>query len=67
MSEPCCISEPMVNQKLLDNVNLFEWDGLGSCFGLLNSFPKCSSSHSYGENLATMYNVTDTTMYAISQ
>jgi hypothetical protein len=67
MSEPCCMSDPMVNQKLFDKVNLLSCDILASRMGLLNNFPEFWSSHSYGENLATIYSVTDTTTYANSQ
>lgn len=67
MSEPCCMSEPMVNQKLLESVNLLSCDTFVPKLGLLNNFPEVWSSHSYGENLATMYSVTDTTTYATNQ
>lgn len=52
-SEPCCMREPVVNQKLLERLNWFSSSSGSSMHGY-------GLSHSYGENLARIHMTMDT-------
>jgi len=57
MSDPCCISVPTQNQKLLDNVNVFSTVSVSGLHGW-------GLYHSYGLNRASMKMVILTMKYA---
>ncbi len=52
-SQPCCIKDPIVNQKLFKRLNIFS-KILSSCLHGLHGF------HSYGENLPVIKSIMDT-------
>ena len=56
-SAPCCMTEPIVNQKLLAKPNWFSNSSGSSMQGY-------GLSHSYGDNLANKNKTRDTQMYA---
>ena len=57
ISDPCCISVPTQNHKLLDNVNVFSTVSVSGLHG-------CGLYHSYGLNLASTNIVKLTMKYA---
>lgn len=58
MSEPCCISDPIVNQNAFERLNWFSKYSGSSIHGY-------GLVHSYGLILAMMNSKTDTPQYAV--
>ena len=52
-SDPCCMSDPMVNQKLLARLNWFSTSSGSSTHGY-------GLSHSYGEKRASTHSTRET-------